>query len=190
MPCPLWGPSGDAPGRDGNGREKLARHREYQAPRKVSFVAKGGNLMIAEYLTRRDAEIYASELTQLYGPDVHFDVVGMPDPVFGDTVWYVLGTGTRPTSGWTTILGARRGRCRGRRNGRRARGDAVEDLRLWLSQSCSVEATNRFCARSYQQGKITQARRVPSTVWSTYTGGYVGTRLTVDCKRVCSPGTS
>jgi hypothetical protein len=50
--------------------------------------------MIAEYLTRRDAEIYASELTQLYGPDVHFDVVGMPDPVFGDTVWYVLGTGT------------------------------------------------------------------------------------------------
>jgi len=26
--------------------------------------------MIAEYLTRRDAEIYASELTQLYGPDV------------------------------------------------------------------------------------------------------------------------
>ena len=50
--------------------------------------------MIAEYLTRRDAEIYASELTQLYGPDVHFDVVGMRDPVFGDTVWYVLGTGT------------------------------------------------------------------------------------------------
>ena len=50
--------------------------------------------MIAEYLTRRDAEIYASELTQLYGPDVHFDVVGMPDPVFGDTVWYALGTGT------------------------------------------------------------------------------------------------
>jgi hypothetical protein len=50
--------------------------------------------MIAEYLTRRDAEIYASELTQLYGPDVHFDVVGMPDPVFGDTDWYVLGTGT------------------------------------------------------------------------------------------------
>ena len=65
-----------------------------QAPRQVSFVAKGGNIMIAEYLTRRDAEIYASELTQLYGPDVHFDVVGMPDPVFGDTVWYVLGTGT------------------------------------------------------------------------------------------------
>jgi hypothetical protein len=86
--------------------------------------------MIAEYLTRRDAEIDASELTQLYGPDVHFDVVGMQDPVFGDTVWYVLGTGTRPTSGWTTILGARRGRCRGRRNGRRARGDTVEDLRL------------------------------------------------------------
>jgi hypothetical protein len=26
------------------------------------------------------------ELTQIYGPDVHFDVVGMPDPVFGDTV--------------------------------------------------------------------------------------------------------
>ncbi|MGH6838617.1 MAG: hypothetical protein ACREDT_07420 [Methylocella sp.] len=50
--------------------------------------------MIAEYLTRRDAEIYASELARLYGPDVHFDVVGMPDPVFGDTVWYVLGTGT------------------------------------------------------------------------------------------------
>ena len=50
--------------------------------------------MIAEYLTRRNAEIYASELAQLYGPDVHFDVVGMPDPVFGDTVWYVLGTGT------------------------------------------------------------------------------------------------
>jgi hypothetical protein len=41
--------------------------------------------MIAEYLTRRDAEIYASELTQLYGPDVHFNVVGMQDPVFGDT---------------------------------------------------------------------------------------------------------
>jgi hypothetical protein len=39
--------------------------------------------MIAEYFTRRDAEIYASELTQLYGPDVHFDVVGMPDPVLG-----------------------------------------------------------------------------------------------------------
>jgi hypothetical protein len=50
--------------------------------------------MIAEYLTRRDAEIYASELTQLYGPDVHFDAVGMPDPVFGDTVWWVLSTGT------------------------------------------------------------------------------------------------
>jgi hypothetical protein len=50
--------------------------------------------MIAEYLTRRNAEIYASELAQLYGPDVHFDVVGMPDPVFNDTVWYVLGTGT------------------------------------------------------------------------------------------------
>lgn len=49
--------------------------------------------MIAEYFTRRDAEIYASELTQLYGPDVHFDVVGMRDPVFGDTVWYVRGTG-------------------------------------------------------------------------------------------------
>jgi hypothetical protein len=62
-----------------------------------------------------------------------------------------LGTGTRPTSGWTTILGARRGRCRGRRNGRRARGDTVEDLRLWLSQSCSLEATNRFCARPYAQ---------------------------------------
>jgi hypothetical protein len=30
--------------------------------------------MIAEYLTRRDAEIYASELTQFYGPDVHFDL--------------------------------------------------------------------------------------------------------------------
>jgi hypothetical protein len=41
--------------------------------------------MIAEYLTRRDAEIYASELAQLYGPDIHFDVVSMPDPVFGDT---------------------------------------------------------------------------------------------------------
>ena len=50
--------------------------------------------MIAEYVTRRDAEIYARELTQIYGPDVHFDVVGMPDPVFADTVWYVLGTGT------------------------------------------------------------------------------------------------
>ena len=50
--------------------------------------------MIAEYLTRRSAEIYASELAQLYGPDVHFDVVGMHDTVFGDTVWYVLGTGT------------------------------------------------------------------------------------------------
>jgi hypothetical protein len=34
--------------------------------------------MIAEYLTRRDAEIYASELTQFYGPDVHFDVVVCP----------------------------------------------------------------------------------------------------------------
>jgi hypothetical protein len=43
--------------------------------------------MIAEYLTRRDAEIYASELTTLYGPTIHFDVVSMPDPVFGDTVW-------------------------------------------------------------------------------------------------------
>ncbi|MGH6848530.1 MAG: hypothetical protein ACREC0_14200 [Methylocella sp.] len=50
--------------------------------------------MIAEYLTRRHAEIYASELAELYGPDVHFDVVGMPDPVFGDTVWHVLGSGT------------------------------------------------------------------------------------------------
>ncbi len=50
--------------------------------------------MIAEYFTRRDAEFYASELTQLYGPDVQFDVVGMPDPVFGDTVWYVLGIAT------------------------------------------------------------------------------------------------
>ncbi|MGC2223691.1 MAG: hypothetical protein WA624_15735 [Methylocella sp.] len=50
--------------------------------------------MIAEYLTRRNAEIYASELAQRYGPDVRFDVVGTPDPVFGDTVWYVLGTGT------------------------------------------------------------------------------------------------
>ncbi|MGH6795197.1 MAG: hypothetical protein ACREDD_11115 [Methylocella sp.] len=50
--------------------------------------------MIAEYLTRRNAEIYASELAKVYGPGVHFDVVGMPDSVFGDTVWYVLGTGT------------------------------------------------------------------------------------------------
>ncbi|MGH6838544.1 MAG: hypothetical protein ACREDT_07050 [Methylocella sp.] len=50
--------------------------------------------MIAEYLTRRKAEIYASELAQLYGPDVRFDVVGMPGLVFGDTVWYVLGSGT------------------------------------------------------------------------------------------------
>jgi hypothetical protein len=50
--------------------------------------------MIAEYLTRRNSEIYASELAQRYGPDVRFDVVGMPDPVFGGTVWYVLGTGT------------------------------------------------------------------------------------------------
>jgi hypothetical protein len=57
-------------------------------------VAKGEIIMIAEYLTRRDAEIYASELTQLYGPAVHFDVVGMPYPDFGDAVWYVLGTGT------------------------------------------------------------------------------------------------
>jgi hypothetical protein len=24
----------------------------------------------------------------------NIDVVGMPDPVFGDTIWYVLGTGT------------------------------------------------------------------------------------------------
>ena len=39
--------------------------------------------MIAEYLTRRDAENYARELARHYGPDVHFDVVGMPDPVFG-----------------------------------------------------------------------------------------------------------
>jgi hypothetical protein len=62
--------------------------------RQVSFVAKGGCTMIAEYLTRRNAEIYASELAQLYGPDVRFDVVGMPDPVFGGAVWYVLGTGT------------------------------------------------------------------------------------------------
>jgi hypothetical protein len=50
--------------------------------------------MIAEYLTRRDAEIYAGELAQLYGPDIRFDVVSMPDPVFGDTVWYVLGIAT------------------------------------------------------------------------------------------------
>jgi hypothetical protein len=50
--------------------------------------------MIAEYLTRRDAEIYAGELAEYYGPNVHFDVVGMTDPVFGDTIWYVLGTGT------------------------------------------------------------------------------------------------
>jgi hypothetical protein len=64
------------------------------ARRQVSFVAKGGCIMIAEYLTRRNAEIYASELAQFYGPDVRFDVVGMPDPVFGGTVWYVLGTGT------------------------------------------------------------------------------------------------
>jgi hypothetical protein len=48
--------------------------------------------MIAEYFTRRNAELYASELAELYGPDVRFDVVGMPDPVFGDTVW--CGTGT------------------------------------------------------------------------------------------------
>lgn len=50
--------------------------------------------MIAEYLTQRDAENYARELARHYGPDVRFDVVGMPDPAFGDTVWYVLGTGT------------------------------------------------------------------------------------------------
>jgi hypothetical protein len=50
--------------------------------------------MIVEYLTRRDAENYARELAPHYGPDVHFDVVSLPDPVFGDTVWYVLGTGT------------------------------------------------------------------------------------------------
>jgi hypothetical protein len=34
--------------------------------------------MIAKYLTRRNAEIYASELAQLYGPDVHFDVRWYP----------------------------------------------------------------------------------------------------------------
>ena len=50
--------------------------------------------MIAEYLTRRDAENNARELAWHYGPDVRFDVVDMPDPVFGDTVWYVLGTGS------------------------------------------------------------------------------------------------
>jgi len=49
--------------------------------------------MIAKYPTRRNAEIYASELAQLYGPAVHFYVVEMPDLLFGDTVWYVLGTG-------------------------------------------------------------------------------------------------
>jgi hypothetical protein len=50
--------------------------------------------MIAECLTRRDADIYASKLAELYGPDIHFDVVSMPDPVFGDAVWYVLGIAT------------------------------------------------------------------------------------------------
>jgi hypothetical protein len=49
--------------------------------------------MLAEYLTRRDAENYARELARHYGPDVHFGVVSIPDPVFGDIVWYVLGTG-------------------------------------------------------------------------------------------------
>ena len=51
--------------------------------------------MIAEYLTRRDAENYARELARHYGPDVHFDVVGMPDPVFGDAVWYVRQNGAQ-----------------------------------------------------------------------------------------------
>ncbi len=50
--------------------------------------------MIAEYHKRRDAENYARELARHYGPDVHFDVVDIPDSVFGDTVWYVLDTGT------------------------------------------------------------------------------------------------
>ena len=50
-------------------------------------------MMIAKYPTRGNAEIYASELAQLYGPAVHFYVVEMPDLLFGDTVWYVLGTG-------------------------------------------------------------------------------------------------
>ena len=49
--------------------------------------------MIAKYPTRGNAEIYASELAQLYGPAVHFHVVEMSDLLFGDTVWYVLGTG-------------------------------------------------------------------------------------------------
>ena len=121
--------------------------------------------MIAEYFTRRDAEIYARELTQLYGPDVHFDVVGMPDPVFGDTVWYVLGTGTRPTSGWTTILGARRGRCRGRRNGRRACEATPLNIYVYgyLNRVQSRPRTD-FAQDRTKLGKITQARRVPSTV--------------------------
>jgi hypothetical protein len=37
---------------------------------------------------------YAGKLARIYGPDVRFDVVCLPDPFFDDPVWYVLGSGT------------------------------------------------------------------------------------------------
>ena len=120
--------------------------------------------MIAEYFTRRDAEIYASELTQIYGPDVHFDVVGMRDPVFGDTVWYVLGTRTRPTSDWTTILGLDEGDVEeGGTGGAREATLLKIYVYGYLNRVHSRPRTD-FAQDRTKQGKITQARRVPSTV--------------------------
>jgi hypothetical protein len=50
--------------------------------------------MIARYLSKENAKIYAGKLARIYGPDVRFDVVCLPDPFFDNPVWYVLGSGT------------------------------------------------------------------------------------------------
>jgi hypothetical protein len=50
--------------------------------------------MIARYQGKENAKIYAGKLARIYGPDVRFDVVCLPDPFFDDPVWYVLGSGT------------------------------------------------------------------------------------------------
>ena len=56
--------------------------------------AKEELLRIARYQSKENAKLYAGKLARIYGPDVRFDVICLPDPFFDDPVWYVLGSGT------------------------------------------------------------------------------------------------
>jgi hypothetical protein len=57
-------------------------------------MCEGGIAMIARYQSKEKAKIYAGKLARIYGPDIRFDVICLPDPFFDDPVWYVLGSGT------------------------------------------------------------------------------------------------